>query len=164
MRRPKWWALIAMLVVAMAALVVPAVVVADPDSTATVRFGNPDVGSPYPPPTFEHDSSSNARDNLTPRTSVISAGGNVTFDVAGFHQPAIYEAGTTPSDINVPPFPVPFNLFINDPDGRIALGAPVEGPWTPPAGTFDTPGRYLVLCNVTPHFAFFNMYGWVIVK
>lgn len=164
MRRPKWWALIAMLVVAMAALVVPAVVVADPDSTATVRFGNPDVGSPYPPPIFEHDSSSNARDNLIPRTSVISAGGNVTFDVAGFHQPAIYEAGTTPSDINVPPFPVPFNLFINDPDGRLAIGAPVEGPWTPPPGTFDTPGRYLVLCNVTPHFAFFNMYGWVIVK
>ena len=164
MRRPKWWALIAMLVVALAALVVPAVVVADPDSSATVRFGNPDVGSPYPPPIFEHDSSSNARDNLIPRTSVISAGGNVTFDVAGFHQPAIYEAGTTPSDINVPPFPVPFNLFINDPDGRLALGAPAEGPWTPPAGTFDTPGRYLVLCNVTPHFAFFNMYGWVIVK
>ena len=36
--------------------------------------------------------------------------------------------------------------------------------WTTPAGTFDTPGRYLVLCNFAPHFAEFGMYGWVDVK
>jgi hypothetical protein len=164
MKKGKRWAIAAALAIAAAALLVPAGVLAGPDSTATVQFGNPSVGSPFPPPEFEHDSSSNARDNLIPRTSVISAGGSVTFNVAGFHQPAVYEAGTTPDDIDVPPFPVPFNLFINDANNRLALGAPVPGPWTPPAGTFDEPGRYLILCNITPHFAFFNMYGWVTVK
>ena len=163
MQRRKRWALGALLVVAVG-LLVPAVVAAGPDESATVQFGNPNAGSPYPPPAFEHDSSSNARDNLIPRTSVISAGGNVTFNVAPGHQPAVYEAGTTPDDINVPPFPVPFNLFINDANNRLALGAPVPGEWTPPAGTFDEPGRYLLLCNFTPHFSFFNQYGWVIVK
>ena len=165
MDRRKRWALGSLLLVVAVGLIVPAVVAAGPDESATVQFGNPNAGSPFPPPEFEgHDSSSNARDNVIPRTSVISAGGNVTFNVAGFHQPAVYDAGTTPGDINVPPFPVPFNLFINDANNRLALGAPVPGPWTPPAGTFDEPGRYLILCNITPHFAFFKQYGWVTVK
>lgn len=161
MQRRRRWTFAAFLVLA-AALIVPAVVGAGPDSSATVRFGNPDAGSPFPPPDG-HDASSNAKDNLIPRTAVISAGGTVTFNIAGFHQPAVYQAGTTPGDITVPTFPP--NLFVNDPDGRLALG-PVNAP---PATssfqqTFSTPGRYLVLCNITPHFAFFNMYGWVIVK
>ncbi len=165
MGRRKRWALGSLFVIAAVGLIVPAVVAAGPDESATVQFGNPDAGSPYPPPEFEgHDSSSNARDNVIPRTSVISAGGNVTINVVGFHQPAIYAAGTTPEDITVPPFPVPFNLFINDPDGRLELGPAVPGPWEVPAGTFNEPGRYLLLCNITPHFAFFNMYGWVTVK
>jgi hypothetical protein len=129
-----------------------------------VRFGNPTVGSPLPPPAFDRDSSSNARDNLIPRTSVISADGDVTFEVAGFHQVAVYRAGTQPEDITVPPFPP--NLFINDPTNRLQLGpmAGVQGPWTPPAGTFSAPGRYLIICTVTPHFAIDSMYGWVNVK
>jgi plastocyanin len=148
---------------AAAVLVVPALVSAGPDSSATVQFGNPDVGSPFPPPTFQHDASSHARDNLIPRTVVISAGGTVTFNIVGFHQPAIYAAGTTPGDITVPAFPP--NLFINDSNGRLALG-PLN---VPPATssfqyTFATPGRYLVICNVTPHFAIDGMYGWVIVQ
>lgn len=164
MDRRRRWALGSLLVVAAVGLIVPAVVVAGPDDSATVRFGNPDAGSPYQPPVFFHDSSSNATDNLIPRTSVISAGGNVTFTVAGFHQVAVYKAGTQPEDITVPAFPP--NLFINDPTNRLALGpaAGVQGPWAPPAGTFSTPGRYLILCNVTPHFAVDRMYGWVIVK
>ena len=164
MDRRRRWVLGTLLAVAAVGLIVPAVVAAGPDDSAMVRFGNPDAGSPFQPPVFDHDSSPNATDNLIPRTSVISAGGNVTFVVAGFHQPAVYRAGTEPEDITVPAFPP--NLFINDPTNRLALGpaAGVQGPWTPPAGTFSTPGRYLVLCNVTPHFAFVNMYGWVIVK
>jgi hypothetical protein len=164
METRKRWALGAALLAVAVGLTVPAVVGADPDSSATVRFGNPTVGSPFPPPAFDHDSSSNARDNLIPRTSVISAGGNVTFVVAGFHQPAVYRAGTQPDDITVPPFPP--NLFIDDSTNRLALGPPAgaQGPWTPPAGTFATPGRYLIICNVTPHFAIDNMYGWVTVK
>jgi hypothetical protein len=41
---------------------------------------------------------------------------------------------------------------------------PVGAPSTTGAGTFATPGKYLMICNVTPHFAFAKMYGWVIVK
>jgi plastocyanin len=165
MERRRRWAFGALLVIGAVGLIVPAVVAAGPDGSATVRFGNPDAGSPYQPPAFFHDSSSNATDNLIPRTSVISAGGNVTFTVAGFHQVAVYRAGTQPEDITVPAFPP--NLFINDPTNRLALGPAAgtsQGAWTPPAGTFSTPGRYLILCNVTPHFAVDNMYGWVIVK
>jgi plastocyanin len=152
---------------ALVGLALATAVAALPDSSGTVRFGNPNAGSPFPPPVFDHDSSSNARDNLIPRTSVISAGGNVTFVVAGFHQVAVYRAGTQPEDITVPPFPPVTNLFINDPTNRLALGpeaGTVQGPWMPPAGTFSTPGRYLIICNVTPHFAIDNMYGWVEVK
>lgn len=89
----------------------------------------------------------------------------MTFEVEGHHQVAVYEAGTTPDDITVPPFPP--NFFINDLGGRLALGPETPpGPttFTPSPGTFATPGRYLILCNITPHFARFNMYGWVIVK
>ena len=120
MERRRRWALGSLLVVAAVGLIVPAVVAAGPDGSGTVRFGNPDAGSPYQPPAFFHDSSSNATDNLIPRTSVISAGGNVTFSVAGFHQVAVYKAGTEPEDITVPAFPP--NLFINDPTNRLALG------------------------------------------
>jgi plastocyanin len=164
MERRRRWAFGALLVALAVGLALPAVVAAGPDASATVRFGNPTVGSPFQPPAFFHDSSSNATDNLIPGTSVISAGGNVTFVVAGFHQVAVYRAGTQPEDITVPPFPP--NLFINDPTNRLALGpaAGVQGAWTPPAGTFSTPGRYLILCTVTPHFAIDNMYGWVDVK
>ena len=147
-------------IAAIAGLVLAAGVTASPDSSATVQFGNDSVGSPFPPP-VGHDASANAKFNLIPRTAVISAGGSVTFEVEGHHQVAVYESGTTPDDIAVPQFPP--NFFINDPVGRLALG-----PESPPGAStfsvaFATPGRYLVLCNITPHFAFFNMYGWVVV-
>ena len=161
MQRRRRWALGGVLLVAAVGLVLPAVVAAGPDPSATVQFGNADAGTGIPPP-VGHDSSANATFNLIPRNAVISAGGNVTFEVEGHHQVAVYNAGTTPDDIAVPAFPP--NFFINDPDGRLALG-----PETPPGSTtftqtFATPGRYLILCNITPHFAFFDMYGWVTVK
>jgi plastocyanin len=31
-------------------------------------------------------------------------------------------------------------------------------------GTFDKPGRYLVICTTDLHFIFAEMYGWVTVK
>ena len=162
-RRP---ALAVVLAVGALAILAPAVL-AGPDSSATVRFGNDDVGSSYPPIT-EHDESGNGKFNLIPRTVTIPVGGRVTYDILvrfGIHQPTVYEAGTTPDDIDIQgPFP-----FINDPDGRIEIGPPVNvatgtGTWTTAAATFDKPGRYLVLCNFTPHFAEFDMYGWVNVK
>ena len=167
MKRRRSWALGAVLLAVAVGLTVPAVVGAGPDSTATVQFGT-DQGSSFPPPQG-HDASSNAKDNLVPRTVVIGEGGNVTFNIftfAGFHQPMIYEPGTTPDDITLQPFPaVP---FLNDQDGLLVTGpaVPTGGSqtWTPPAGTFSEPGRYLLICNFNPHFQFFNMYGWVQVK
>ena len=166
MQRHKRWALAAVLVVGALAILAPAVL-AGPDTSATVRFGNDDVGSSYPPIT-EHDESGNGKFNLIPRTVTIPVGGRVTYDILvrfGIHQPTVYEAGTTPDDIDIQgPFP-----FINDPDGRIEMGPAVNvatgtGTWTTAPSTFGQPGRYLVLCNFTPHFAEFDMYGWVNVQ
>jgi hypothetical protein len=36
--------------------------------------------------------------------------------------------------------------------------------WTSPAGTFDQPGTYLVICAIVPHFVEAKMYAWVVVK
>ena len=166
MQRHKRSALAAVLVVGALAILAPAVL-AGPDTSATVRFGNDDVGSSYPPIT-EHDESGNGKFNLIPRTVTIPVGGRVTYDILvrfGIHQTTVYEAGTTPDDIDIQgPFP-----FINDPDGRIEMGPAVNvatgtGTWTTAPSTFGQPGRYLVLCNFTPHFAEFDMYGWVNVK
>jgi hypothetical protein len=154
--------------VAAFALLVPAVL-AVPGTSATVRFGNDDVGSSFPPIT-EHDESGNGKFNLIPRTVTIGAGGSVTYDILvrfGIHQPALYEVGTKPDDI-VPEGPFP---FVNDTTGRVDLGTSVAAPapgtaatgtWTTPA--LDEPGRYLVLCNFAPHFTEFDMYGWINVK
>jgi len=72
----------ALLVVALGALL-PAAVMAGPDGSASVQFGNPDVGSPGPvgPGIVLHDQSANAQFNLVPRTAVVAAGGTVTFTV-----------------------------------------------------------------------------------
>lgn len=150
-------------------MVVPAVL-AGPDPSATVRFGNDDVGSPFPPITG-HDQSGNGKFNLIPRTVTIARGGSVTYDILirfGFHEPKVYDVGTTLDEIDVQ-LPIAQNLFINEDEGLVASGPRVGAAvgtdtWTTPADTFDEPGRYLVLCNFAPHFAEFGMYGWVNVK
>ena len=120
-----------------------------------MRFGNDDVGSSFPP-ISEHDERATGSCNLIPRTVTIAKGGRVTYDILvrfGIHQVAVYEAGTTPDDIDLQgPFP-----FIKDaPDGResswdAAVNAVTgTGTWTTAPATFDEPGRYLVLCNFTP--------------
>jgi plastocyanin len=164
MQRRKRSAIAVVLVVAALVVLAPAVL-AGPDTSATVRFGNDDVGSPSPPIT-DHDQSGNGKFNLIPRTVTIAQGGSVTYDIFvrfGVHQPMVYDVGTTPDDIDGG-FP-----FINDTEGLLATGPPVSGSpgtrtWTTPPGTFDEPGRYLILCNFAPHFAEFGMYGWVNVK
>ena len=141
MQRQRRSALAAVLVVAALAILAPAVL-AGPDTGATVRFGNDDVGSSFPP-ISEHDESGNGKFNLIPRTVTIPVGGRVTYDILvrfGMHQPAVYEAGTTPDDIDIQgPFP-----FINDSDGRIEMGPAVNvatgtGTWTTAPTTFDDP-------------------------
>ena len=167
-KRTRWSVGVALLVCA-AALVVPAVVFAGPDGTATVRYGNPNAGTSFPPD--EHDRSFNAYDKINPRNVVISAGGSVSFEMLGFpHQVAVYNPGVAPEDIDVPDFGPPNdpnfdNIFINDATERKFLGATPFGPPQPTESvTFATPGEYLMICNVTPHFAFAKMYGWIDVK
>jgi plastocyanin len=116
-----------------------------------------------------HDQSANAQFNLVPRTAVVAAGGTVTFTVGipGAtgnnivpHQVAVCGLGVGLDDVvDTDLTTVP----INDPD------CPVVGPAPPsPSATvskqFDEPGRYLVICNLRPHFTEFKMYGWVNVK
>jgi plastocyanin len=145
-----------------------------PATTATVRFGNPDVGSPFRPPD-PHDQSFHSIDNVIPTTTVISAGGTVTFELAEFHQAAVYAPGTRPDDIDatdvtnltdpgsgaviIPGFLID---FADDPaflDNSPFAFAPQS--WEM---TFDEPGRYLVICAVVPHFVESKMYAYVHVK
>ena len=140
--------------------------------TATVEFGQPDLGSPFAPP-LGHDQSSHAKDNLAPRTVVIARGGTVTFDLSGpgrrGHQVVVFPDDTDPGDVDVtalapavPGCPPPPTIV--DPDGEILAPQPCAGGTTSPSRTFTEPGRYLVICGLLPHFADFQMYGWVIVK
>jgi plastocyanin len=143
-----------------------------PPLAATVAFGRPDTGSPFPPPSG-HDQSSHAKDNLNPRTIVIAAGGTVTFDLSGpgraIHQVAVFPDGTRPEDVDLtalapPPATCPPAPLIADPNSEVLAPQPCAGGTTSPSHTFATPGRYLVICTFLPHFAEFQMYGWVIVK
>jgi len=138
--------------------------------TAEVEFGSDSHGSQFPP--GEHDNSFHAFDKVFPRTVVILRGGSVTYEVDECHQPAVYEPGTKPEDIDVS-LTEPIGVAdcpptrINDPNGRLALAPPQqagEADWTTPPGTFDQPGVYLVICTTFVHFQFAKMYGWVIVK
>src|SRR5688572_24465565 len=97
----------------------------------------------------------------------VKAGGVVHFLVAGLHQVVVYNPGTTPEDIVIPP-ENPF--FINDPTtpttNQFYLGiVPAGGPPGTPATinpsnamnrlesvTIGDPGTYLVICNVRQHF------------
>lgn len=142
---------------------------------ATVDFGRDDVGSPADPASG-HDASGHARDKQFPRTVLIRAGGTITFDMGSFHQVAIYAPGTLPEDIDTNdlldltapgggPVIIP-QVLIDDEDQRLAIGPFSYAPmtWTAPAGTFDEPGRYLVICTFRFHFVDANMYAWVVVK
>ena len=135
--------------------------------SATINFGNNDLGSDYPP-VPPHDQSGHAKDSLFPREVVIDQGGTVTFPMSGgVHQVAIYDDGTSPKDIDTGItktgcFNVP---LIDDSDGRIAVlsDQPCAGGNPSPSYQFDTPGRYLVICTFLPHFEV-GMYGWVTVR
>ena len=144
--------------------------IATPDS-ATVQFGQTNVGTSFPP-TSGHDQSAHAVDNMVPRTVVIDKGGTVTFNTIGVHEVAIYAPGTKPDDIDTSvlklmpagcPRPAGAPLLINDPNNRVAIyEQPCGGP-RQVTHKFDEPGRYLVICAFLPHFQV-QMYGWVEVR
>ena len=138
-----------------------------PPLAATMRFGQSDVGSPFPP-AADHDESAHAKDNVVPRTVVIDRGGTVTFQVpAGVHQIAIYEPGTEPEDINtaalVPLCPGTTPRVIDDATHRVAVITHACASSWQAQYTFDRPGRYLVICAFLTHFQV-GMYGWVEVR
>ena len=138
--------------------------------SATVEFGQPNVGSPFPP-NPAHDQSAHAKDNMVPRTVVIDKGGTVTFNTFGVHEVAIYAPGTEPGDIDATDLimmpagcPAFAPLLIDDDTNRIALYSQPCGPGLRTVShTFDEPGRYLVICAFLPHFEV-QMWGWVIVR
>jgi hypothetical protein len=77
--------------------------------------------------------------------------------------------GIDDEDINTTSFPAPgcpSNTRVNDPNGRLfqSGGCLASGTtFTIPASTFTTPGTYLIICEVRPHFLT-GMYGWIQVK
>jgi len=139
-------------------------------TTATMQFGQPNVGSDYPP-VPPHDQSAHAKDNIVPRTVVIDKGGKVTFNTFGVHEVAIYAPGTEPGDIDTSDLvqmpagcPAFAPLLIDDDTNRIALYSQPCGPGPRAVThTFTESGRHLVICAFLPHFEV-QMYGWVIVR
>ena len=125
------------------------------DTTAVMQFGRPDLGSGCQFP-CEDDHSAHAVDRVAPGAVRIAVGDTVEFDIEDFHQVAIYEPGIRPADIEPDPAAFP---FVNDPDARIAVSVPTLDY----SFTFDEPGKYLVICNITPHFVGAQMWGWVVV-
>jgi plastocyanin len=164
--------LIALCVLALPAALVQAQSSGNSRMSVTVTFGGgmntaTPPGVPSPP----------ANHHVLPNLIEIKAGGAVNFAVAGFHQIVVYQPGVEASDIVAPAFPP--NLFMNynlgtayyvgiNPRnanaGTPAAGATVDnGDNRVEAVTFSTPGVYLVVCNVTPHFND-GMYAYVKVS
>lgn len=142
----------------------------DPLGSATVSFGGWRTGftppldrftNPLPPPPANHH-------ELIPNVAVIKTGGYVNFIISGLHVVAIYGEGTRgptrPIDIDttiLTPLGAGLPPVISDPDRRVYRGPnPVASAGPPPVINFDrvevvhfeSPGTYLVICAVLPHF------------
>jgi hypothetical protein len=105
---------------------------------------------------------------LIPFVARVTAGGAVDFVISGFHHVLIYAPGTETTDIN-PNLVVPATVppLINDPTNRVYRGLdpnlfPLQE--RTEGVTFATPGKYLVICGVQPHFVNDNMHGFIDVR
>lgn len=138
---------------------------------AEVEFGIDEgkVGTDFPP--GSHDGSFHAFDKVRPHTVTIAVGGTVTYEIYPLHQPAVWEPGTRPEDVDtsqtepIPVFQALDRIVVTGDPALIALAPPQtldEKLWTTPP--FTEPGKYLVTCTTFVHFVVANMYGWVIVK
>lgn len=141
--------LVILSVVALALLLaVPSIGLAGPPDSATMVFGRSDLGNDH--------ADRQAQNKIVPGSVAISAGGAVTFVMDGFHQVAVYEPGINPTDI----VPAGNRVAESGDEGVIFIG----GLRADETVTFDEPGKYLVICNITSHFENAQMWGWVIVK
>jgi plastocyanin len=118
---------------------------------------------------------------IIPNPVRIRVGDTVSFIISGFHNVVIYGPGTQPEDIDrtnviLSTPPPSFPPLINDPRNRVYRGL---DPRTQGVGGatqdrvevvgFTTPGKYLVICGVLPHFfdaatGEFVMFGYVDVR
>ena len=146
-----------LVLVAGSAVMLSASPVTAASGDVTVAFGMPSVGSDCTPPVCFDDASFHAKDTIVPGALSIPVGSKLTANVAGFHQAVLYEAGTRPRDIEPDPAAFP---FVNDADGVIAGAAPLQDL----SYTFTSPGTYLLICNLAPHFEEARMYAWVHVR
>jgi hypothetical protein len=104
---------------------------------------------------------------ILPPEIKVRQGGVVHFPMSGFHMATVYNPGTEPENIVVPPS----GTFIDDPTAVPPSNVfyfginPQGGPLNTPATTnpfngsnrqesvsFSEPGTYLVICNVRQHF------------
>ncbi len=111
--------------------------------------------------------------------TVVPVPATVTFVIAGFHWPWVYQPGVRLQEVvdNIPPAgPINYEVVTNGVSNVFAKGV---YPGTPAAGfldaagfplsatqnrtdtfAFSTPGKYLVICNVRSHFID-GMYAWI---
>lgn len=139
--------------------------------TATIQFGNVGAGN------SQADGAGNdvrghpsavSDDILIPSRVNISLDGTVTFMIVGSsrHQVEVYPEGTLPAEINTSTTVSISGCggpnYVDDGVGEV-LGQPPcnSGPSTV-TKTFDTTGRFLVICRFKPHFDA-GMWGWVVV-
>jgi hypothetical protein len=130
-------------------------------SSVTVAFGaGLNTATPNNPPNH----------HIIPHVIEVKKGGVVHFAVSGFHYILVYVPGVKPADIQVPAS----GTFIDDFTNLYYKGiVPAGGPPATPATTnpsnasnrvesvsFDTPGTYLVICNVRAHFLD-GMYAYI---
>jgi hypothetical protein len=109
--------------------------------------------------------------HVSPLETTIAVNGSVAFLIGGFHQLGIYDDGIERSDISTsPPFviaPPPGTMLppmVDNPNGRIYRGPDPRNPTTPldrvEVFHFHSPGTYLAICLVLPHFND-GMFGFI---
>jgi hypothetical protein len=131
--------------------------------SVTAAFGS-GLNTLPPPPAL----SGPPNHHVLPPEIKVRQNGVVHFLVSGFHMVVVYNPGTEPEDIVVPPSgtfindpktPPPTNVFyfgINPqggpPPGTPATTNPFNGSNRQESVSFSKPGTYLVICNVRQHF------------
>lgn len=116
----------------------------------TGAFGPPNVGH-----------------HVSPDEVTIAVNGSVAFLIGGFHLVLVYDDGKLHQEVNtanlIPGVPGMFPPLIQDLDNILYRGL---DPRLPTTGVdrievvhFHTPGRYLMVCGVLPHFH--EMFGYI---